>query len=237
MIRLHTFPPAFGLRNVSPFCLKVEMALTYIDMEFEIVEMADPREAPKGKLPFVDIDGEVIADSELILCRLDEMSQGRLYSGLTPQQMGEGYAFTRLAEDHLYWLMVSSRWLEDGWFPNIVEGFFGFVPSLLRGFASSAARREVRKTLNLHGLGRHTREEQAGFLRRDLAAISDTVKDGRFIVGEDMTAFDFAIAALLAGLMDNKPETWVSQIASEYPELSAYAERVQEKTGVYGRVR
>ena len=30
MIQLYTFPEAFGLRNVSPFCLKIEMALTWL---------------------------------------------------------------------------------------------------------------------------------------------------------------------------------------------------------------
>ena len=59
MIKLYTFPPACGLRNVSPFCLKVEMALSYLEIPFEIVEISDPRKAPKGKLPYVDIDGQI----------------------------------------------------------------------------------------------------------------------------------------------------------------------------------
>ena len=38
MIQLETFPPAFGLRNVSPFCLKTEMLLTSLQLPFEIIE-------------------------------------------------------------------------------------------------------------------------------------------------------------------------------------------------------
>ena len=66
MITLVTLPPAFGLRNVSPFCLKVEMALTHLGLEFDYETEQDPRKAPKGKLPYLLIDGERIADSELI---------------------------------------------------------------------------------------------------------------------------------------------------------------------------
>ena len=35
MIGLYTFPEAFGLRNVSPFCLKVEMALHHLGERYE----------------------------------------------------------------------------------------------------------------------------------------------------------------------------------------------------------
>jgi glutathione S-transferase len=235
MITLYTFPPAFGLRNVSPFCLKVEMALTHLDMPFEIVEISDPRKAPKGKLPYVDIDGQVIADSEMILRHLDEMTKGRLYGALTDDQRAQGVAFTRLAEDHLYWIMVASRWLDRGWFQNIREGFFGSVPAFLRSAVSGAAQRRMRQTYDLHGLGRHNLKEQEEFARRDLAAISDVVSNQSFIVGDELTAFDFAVASLLAGVIDNKPPTWLTRITDDYPALRDYAERVQSAVGVFAR--
>ena len=139
MIKLYTFPAAFGLRNVSPFCLKVEMALVHLKLDFEIEELFDPRKAPKGKLPYIEVDGKIIADSELIFEYLDEISQGGLYGDLTPLERAHGTAFVRMADDHLYWMMVASRWLDDGWFPNIVSGFFGFVPGLFRGFVARGA--------------------------------------------------------------------------------------------------
>ena len=236
MIKLYTFPPAFGLRNVSPFCLKVEMALTHLDIPFEIVEISDPRKGPKGKLPFVDIDGEIISDSELILKHLDETTNGRLYGELTEHQMAQGYAFTRLAEDHLYWIMVASRWLDKSWFENIREGFFGAAPAVLRSAVSGVAQRQVRQTYNLHGLGRHNLKEQEEFARRDLLAISDVVSRQQFIVGDNLTAFDFTVGSMLAGLLDNKPPTWITKVAEEYPALREYAERVQKTVGVFARL-
>jgi len=207
MIQLVTLPPAFGLRNVSPFCLKAEMAMKYLGVEFEHIIEQDPRKTPKGKL----------------------------YGDLSPQEKAVGFAFTRLAEDHLYWLMVGSRWLEDDWFPNVVSGFFGFVPGFIRGFAARSAQKGVRDTLHLHGLGRHTREEQEGFLRRDLEAIADVVSAENYIVGGRLTAFDFVVAGMLSGLMDNEPATWVSEIADTYPALREYLERIQAEVGVSGK--
>ena len=71
MVFLYTFPPAFGLRNVSPFCLRVEMALNYLNVPFEIVLEHNPGKGPKGKLPYIVDSGKIIGDSELIYHHLD----------------------------------------------------------------------------------------------------------------------------------------------------------------------
>jgi glutathione S-transferase len=235
MIQLFTFPEAFGLRNVSPFCLKVEMALSHLGQKFEIVHEHDPRKSPKGKLPYIIDGGRTIADSELILEYLDEKSDGALYGQFAPGEYGRGVALTRLAEDHLYWLVVASRWLDDDWFPNVQSGFFSAFPPLVRNIVGTIARRQVRKTLALQGLGKHNFEEQKGFARRDFKALTDVLEGSDYLVGDRVTVFDFAVASLLAGMIDNKPGTWVSVIAEEYPALRAYTERIQGEVGVYAR--
>jgi glutathione S-transferase len=235
MLELVTLPPAFGLRNVSPFCLKAEMLLTSLELPFKLSEEADPRKAPKGKLPFL-IDGDnCIADSELITEYLNELTKGQVYAGLSDAQKAQGLALSRLAEDHLYWMMVASRWLDDAWWPNIMDGFFGFIPGIVRPLIASFPRRQVAKTYNLHGLGRHTLEEQRGFAERDLAALAAAVPDDGFLFGDTPNIFDFSVAGLMAGLYDNQPVTWVTGLAGKYENLRAYTERVQEAVGVWGR--
>ena len=227
MITLYTLPPAFGLRNVSPFCLKIEMALTHFKLPFELICEQDPRKTPKGKLPYIVTDGETIADSELIY--------GSLYGDLTANDIAIGRAFTRLAEDHLYWMIVASRWLEDDWFPNVVRDFFGFVPWPIRALATRGARSEVRKTYHLQGLGRHSKAEQVAFARSDLSAIADRIEAERYIAGSKLSVFDFAVASILVGLMDNEPATWISELAKEYPALREYVDRVQTEVGVFAK--
>jgi glutathione S-transferase len=235
MLELVTLPPAFGLRNVSPFCLKVEMLLTSLELPFTVAELGDPRKAPKGKLPYLVADGQNIADSELITEYLDGVTNGEVYRGLSPEQKARGMALARLVEDHLYWLMVASRWLDDDWWPHVVQGFFGAIPGILRPLLAGIPRRQVAKTLHLHGLGRHTLEQQRGFARRDLEALDAAVPGDGFLFGERPGIFDFTIAGLMAGVYDNQPATWVTDIAAEYQGLRAYTERVQEAVGVWGR--
>ena len=235
MLELVTLPPAFGMRNVSPFCLKAELLLTALEVPFEHRELADPRKAPKGKLPYLVDDGHVVADSELMVEYLDAMTQGRVYAGLTPAQKAQGFALTRLAEDHLYWIMVASRWLDEDWWPNVVEGFFHIAPKPVRPLVAGLARRQMRQTYHLHGLGRHTFEEQRGFAARDLRSLEDSVPDEGFLFGGEPGVFDFTVAGMMAGIYDNEPPTWLTGMARDYPRLQAYTERVQAHMGVFGR--
>jgi glutathione S-transferase len=235
MLKLVTLPAAFGMRNVSPFCLKIEMLLTALNLPFTMTELNDPRQAPKGKLPFLHDGEHCIADSELITEYLDQKTSGQVYAGLSPQQIGQGVALSRLAEDHLYWIMVASRWLDDEWWPNIVSDFFGFVPALIRPIPTTLARRQVRQTYNLHGLGRHTLAEQRGFAERDLLALENSVPAEGFLFGEKPCIYDFAIASIVAGIVDNQPATWLTELAQPRKKLLEYTERVQSAVGVHGR--
>lgn len=234
-LTLYTLGGAFGLRSVSPFCLKLELLLEHLKLPHSIEVESDPRKAPKGKLPFMKFGDEVIADSELIVARLDALSDGGVYRGLDARQQAYGLGLTRLAEEHLYWIMVASRWLDDAWWPNVVDGFFHIAPSLLRPLVAGAARRQVRNTYRLQGLGLHSRAEEESFARRDLQALSDATEGSTFLFGDEPNLYDFAIVGLLAGLYDQQPGTWLNPIAEEYPSLKAYADRVQEHVGVYGR--
>ena len=79
---LVTLGGAFGLQNVSPFCLKAEMLMTQLGLKFDMAVETDPRKAPKGKLPYLLSDGVKIPDSELITQHIDSITQGHVYAGL-----------------------------------------------------------------------------------------------------------------------------------------------------------
>ena len=234
-LTLVTLGGAFGLQNVSPFCLKLEMLMTQLGLDFDMDVQADPRKAPKGKLPFLIADGRTIADSELILEYLNDMTQGRVLAGLSAKDRALGLALTRLVDDHLYWIFVASRWLDDEWFPNIVEGFFHIARRPIRGLVARQARKEVTQTYHLQGLGRHTQAEQEGFARRDLQALQDAVHADGFLFATEPCVYDFAIASFMAGVFDQRPATWMTHVANEFDGLKEYTERVQQRVGVFAR--
>lgn len=235
VIELYTLGGAFGMRSVSPFCLKLEMLLAHLDLDYSLVIEPDPRKAPKGKMPWAKIDGEVFADSEIIIEVIDRRTDGLVYADLTPQERAYGLGLVRLAEEHLYWLMAAARWLDDDWWPNVKRDFMKIIPAFIRTPVSSLIRRRMKQTVILQGLGAHTLEEQLGFARRDLAALQDAVSESQFLFGDKVSVFDMGIAAIMAGIYDNQPATRLTYIANEFSVLKAYTERVQSYLGVYGR--
>ena len=63
------------------------------------------------------------------------------------------------------------------------------MPFPIRHIAPVIAQRQMRQTLHLHGLGRHTHEEQLGFARRDLAAIPELIASGEITHALVIVAF------------------------------------------------
>ena len=117
--------------------------------------------------------------------------------------------------------MVASRWLDDEWFPNIVEGFFHIAPKPLRSFVARQARKQMQQTYHLQGLGRHSRQEQGAFARCDLQALQDVVSGEGFLFAAQSCVLDFTIASFMAGVYDQQPPTWNTHLANDY-SLSAF---------------
>ena len=116
MLRLIQFHTALGLPNASPFCLKLETWLRMAGIPYENAYTGNPRRGPKGKLPAIEHDGRVIADSGLIIDYLADTFEIDLDAGLSPVERATALAWRRLFEEHLYWTVVYARWVDEaGW--------------------------------------------------------------------------------------------------------------------------
>jgi len=123
MITLHQFNPAFGLPNASPFCMKVEVFLKMADLEYQTKTIGDPSKAPNAKLPYIVDDGETIADSEFIVQHLISKNSLKLNPDVSDHQLAIGDAVTKLLEEHYYWVLLYSRWIDDRYWHNTKKAF------------------------------------------------------------------------------------------------------------------
>ena len=62
----------------------------------------------KGLLPFVELNGEEIADTDIILRELSKRFEKDLNSGLTAEQQSQSTAFESMLNNHTGW--VVRRW-------------------------------------------------------------------------------------------------------------------------------
>jgi glutathione S-transferase len=101
-LRVFTFAPAWGLPTVGPFALKLLAWLELAGIPYEQVIEGNPRKGPKGKNPWVELDGQRIGDSEIIIEVLKHRHSIDLEEGLTPEQAAAGHAWRRTFEEHFH---------------------------------------------------------------------------------------------------------------------------------------
>ena len=114
-VTLVQFPPVWG-RNVSPFTLKLETWLKLAEIPYTVRHSTDLGKAPKRKLPFIEDGLVAIGDSSLIIEHLKATRGIDPDAGLSDRERAEALALQRMFEDHFYYVLMYSRWLDpEGW--------------------------------------------------------------------------------------------------------------------------
>jgi glutathione S-transferase len=229
MITLYQFPPAFGLPNASPFCLKLELYLRMAGLPYRNRYTLELHKAPKGKLPWIDDDGTAVSDSGLIIDYLKHKFGDPLDHALTPVQRGQALAITRLLEEHLYWAVLYDRWIEAPGWEMTRPGFFGAMPWPLRSIVPWVARRGMRAELKGQGMGRHTLQQIHALGIADIDALAALLGDQDHFLGERATSVDAIAAAFLANILMVPLETSVKQAAAAHPNLVAYCQKMAQQ--------
>lgn len=229
MITLFQFDPAFGLPNASTFCMKVETYLRMAGLEYRLAPRANILKAPKGKMPWIEDDGRVVADSGFIIDYLKDRYGDRLDARLTPKEHAIALAFRRLLEENLYWAIVYNRWFTpEGW-SLTRSAFFGGLPPVLRDLIPAVARRGMRKEIWGHGLGRHSPDEICAIGKADITALADFLGDKPYCLGEQPSSLDASAYASLANLLWVPLETPLKAHAQRFPQLDAYCARMKAR--------
>src|SRR5215469_14886999 len=110
MITLYSFGPSNGLPDISPFVMKAEVLLKMSGLPYH-TDASGFRKAPKGKLPYIDEDGAIVADSTFIRWHLERKHGIDFDRSLTAEQKAVAWAFEKMTEDNLYWTLVDLRWV------------------------------------------------------------------------------------------------------------------------------
>jgi len=223
MITLFGFGPAFGLPDPSPFVMKTEVQLKMAGLSYQW-QRSGPQAAPKGKLPFIDDDGLVIADSTFIRSHLESAYRVDLDCGLYTFERALAWTMERMLEDQLYFALLHARWMDDRNFAKGPAHFFDGAPE----GAAAAGRERVRATLHGHGLSRHSDAEIAELAARSLGALCDFLGDKPYLMGERECGADATLFAMLAGILTPFFESKLRDSALGHKNLVAYSERMMQ---------
>lgn len=179
-----------GFYSYSPFCAKLEAWLGLSGVEYTR-RGADPRKSPTGKIPYADLDGELIADSQRIIDRIIARDGDRLDADLDPTQRATGRMVRRTLEEATYFAVVRARWLTPDGFAFVREQILDpFVPRLLRPLVYPKIQRDLRKVMHNQGIGRYPLDEVHRMAIADFAALEGLLADRPFVLGDRPTSVD-----------------------------------------------
>ena len=226
MMRLIVFPPAFGAPSASPFSTKAMCLLKMAGVEYDSI-LGDPRKSPKGKLPVLLDDDLIIADSDAIREHLEKTLPYDFDEGLSAQDRAVSRAFIRMVEEHLYFVGVSYRWMNDENWEHVKAEFFDVIPAVVRGFVTKQIRKGVKTQLYGQGMGRHSFEEQLQRADADLSAIATQIGKQKFMFGDKPTAADASVAPMLDATVGSPADTALRRRLLGDKALMDYLERAR----------
>lgn len=230
MIKLFSFGPAFGLPDPSPFVTKVDLYMKMTGVEFEsIADVANLRKAPKEKLPYIDDNGKIIADSVFIIDHLKQHHSADLDQWLSEEQAAQTQLLGKSLDENLYWSIVYSRWIKDDAWPIIEKQFFSAMPFPANKIVAKIARSATRKQINGHGMGKHSDEEVHLIAQRSLKSLSVILADKPYFFGDQPCTFDVTAFAMISSLTLSTLETKLNDIARQYKNLVSFTQRVAEQ--------
>jgi glutathione S-transferase len=197
--------------HVSPFCDKVRRILTVKGVEYRIEEVAPSRSMldlrrinPIGRLPVIEDNGHLIADSTDIAHHLEARYPDPPLIPQGAHDRARCHLLEDWADESLYFYEMTLRFT---WKHNAKR----FVPLTFRHdarwfavIAPVVVPRLLSARVNAQGIGRKPPEMVLRDLERHVETL-DALLDGReWLVGDTLTLADIAVAVQLDCIRDTE---------------------------------
>jgi glutathione S-transferase len=227
-IILHQPPGrAWGTPNLSPFCAKLECYLRMTEIPYKVAPFARG-DAPKKKIPYVELDGKFLGDSQLIVeeleRRLTAAGKRALDAGMSARDAALAHVVRRTFEEAYYFVGLYVRWKLDAGYALVREEFKKFIP----GLVVPLVRRDSLAKLHKQGTGRHTRDEVMAMGVADLESASQLLGERPFLLGDTPRVVDCTLFGFLEATVGLPLDTPVKARADE-GNLAAYRKRIRER--------
>jgi glutathione S-transferase len=227
MIVLHQF-------EISPFCDKVRRILHVKRIPYEVREvppsraLTDVRRVNRiGKLPAIEDEGRVIADSTDIAHYLEQRFPDPPLLPKHPLERALVHVLEDWADESLYYYEMTLRFglahNRRRFLPELTK----FDPAWFQRIAPVLTPILFRHQTRTQGIGRKPREMLVRDVERHAAAIEGLVGDGEWLVGASLTLADIAVFAQMFCIRASDEG---AEIVRARPRVGAWMDRVDAAT-------
>jgi glutathione S-transferase len=227
MITLYSYPPLFGVADNNGYGLKVFAFMRLAGLPFVHEHIFDASKAPRGQLPYIVDDGEVVGDSGVILAHLIEKHQLKIDAALGEDERRLGLLVSRLLDD-LYWVMSYSRWKDERYWPEFKAALLREHPSVTEE-ALGKAREFNFQRYHFQGIGRYSPDGAYARGLADLEALDGIITDRGYVFGRTPTSIDAGIYGFIANIYFYDIDTELKRFVVSRPKLVRHCLAIHEK--------
>lgn len=227
-LTVSTFSADWGLPSTGPFALKLIKWLELAGIPYRQAIENSPGKGPKGKNPWIELDGERIGDTEIIIELLARRSGFDIEAGLSPEQKALSHAVRRMLEEHFHQVLEWELFVHPSGSAYLRELAATIVPKPLAGTAASIFSGRFRKQLHARGIARHSVEIIAAKGKADVDAVEALLGEKLFLVADRPSMADVSAYGLLMPMAKWPMRTPVADYIKRRPGLLAYLDRIAD---------
>jgi len=234
-IVMHAVQRGGTIPHGSPFVVKLETFMRMAKIPYETDFGLLDGWGPKGRFPWISINGQHIADTEFIIEFLTKKFDVKLGNSYTASQLAIGSAIRIMMDDHFFWAIPYERfcWGSLAQFKTMMgrktTSLWDDLRLWLYQWYFDFA---VRNRATGHGIGLHSKEEITKITFKDLKALSEIFSDDRkFILGNEPSEYDAAVFAHLGMALWGIPGSTFEKALvgdKEFSKLKDYCWRMRE---------
>lgn len=223
VVVLHGFPRGRFTPNTSPFVIKLETYLRLAKITY-VFDDAEPI-GPKGQSPWITLNGEEIADSQLVMEALAKKYDKNLTSWLPKEEQAIALAFNLMMTEHITWGLRVWRYVIDR---GEQLRKCSKLDSLSEYIVYSLFPYIMKRRTWVQGMGRHKKKEVEEMLRQDIAALSHYLGRKPFLMGDRPCEVDCTLFGYTSQILWNyNGSPYVKMVREDYPNLKAHHNRMR----------
>lgn len=207
VVYLYQFPRTPQIPVVSAFCLKLESWLKLHNIKYENVDHKMKMRSKKGLLPFVELNGEEINDSNHIIEMLSEKFEKKMPMELSADQKNIQHAMITMVENHFHWAVTqwASRDINNmlkGYKMDLATAFGTKLPAALMNFYfKHTYLRKSLKKIKAQGLSATSNEEMEAMGKEDMDVLSNMLGEKQFLFGDEPALLDLVVFGQMAPIV------------------------------------
>jgi hypothetical protein len=228
MILVHGFAPIPPLPSPSPFCVKLETWLRMASFAYEL-RPDGLLTVPKARRVSVTLeDGTGVEDTDLAVSILAQRPAVTLDRWLTPKHRAASTLVQRTVENHLYYALLHSRWVEPDGYRAFRDAYYGPRLPPMRWILPVLARRRARRMVWME-TGRKYPSEIWTSADQDFDALVDVLGDKAFFCGDRPSTVDASVYGIVGSIHQAPGRGPLQALLEKRPTLVKYVERVRER--------